>query len=71
MLMGKVAPIFPVFYWQYLRVKYVTSYFTRHSFEQFDNQVLKRVFPGATYDIVVGNFKKALFYFINFKDISR
>lgn len=25
---GRIAPIFPIFFWQYIRVKYVVSNFT-------------------------------------------
>lgn len=27
-LVGKLAPIFPLFFWQYIRIKYVVSNFT-------------------------------------------
>ena len=36
MFYGRAAPIFPVFYWQYIRVKYVVSYFSKHAFKEAD-----------------------------------
>ena len=33
---GRIAPIFPIFFWQYLRIKYVVSSFTQLSFKGFD-----------------------------------
>lgn len=29
---GRIAPIFPIFFWQYIRIKYVVSSFTQHTF---------------------------------------
>lgn len=33
---GMIAPIFPLFFWQYVRIKYVISPFTKHSFRALD-----------------------------------
>ena len=29
MIQGRIAPIFPIFFWQYIRIKYVVSSFTQ------------------------------------------
>lgn len=67
MFNGGVAPIFPIFYWQYLRIKYVVNYFTRQSFHLIDDKILRTIFPGMLYSLIVDNGKKALFYFVNYK----
>ena len=46
---GKIAPIFPIFYWQYIRVKYVVSNFNQTSFKLLDHYILKKVFPSVLY----------------------
>lgn len=33
---GRIAPIFPIFFWQYLRIKYVVSAYTQMSFRELD-----------------------------------
>ena len=35
-LMGYCAPIFPLFYTQYVRVKYIINHFMKRSWENFD-----------------------------------
>ena len=67
-LASKCAPIFPVFYWQYLRVKYVVNYLTKDSFTQLDTQLLKRLVPDPLYPLLVGRAKQALHYFVNYAD---
>jgi hypothetical protein len=66
MLTARVAPIFPVFYWQYIRVKYVVNFFSKHSFKVSDEKIFRVIFPGFLYSIFIENGKKALFYFVNY-----
>ena len=67
-LAGRCAPIFPVFYWQYLRVKYVVNYFTKESFYSFDQKILKTLFPGMMYKIFIERAKKVVRYLINYQE---
>ena len=46
---GRIAPIFPIFFWQYMRIKYLMSNFTQVSFRDLDAKLLKRVIPAAIY----------------------
>ena len=41
---GRIAPIFPIFFWQYLRIKYLMSNFMQVCFRDIDNG-LKRILP--------------------------
>jgi hypothetical protein len=43
-LTGRLAPIFPIFYWQYLRIRYLVSNYTKHSFSQLDS-FFKKLLP--------------------------
>ncbi len=66
-LTSRCAPIFPVFYWQYIRVKYVINYFTKTTFTIVDDQILHRLFPGSLYSLIVEPAKKIVKYVINFQ----
>ena len=57
MLIGlNIAPFFPIFYWQYLRVKYVANHFTKNSFKVLDYG-LKTVVPQRVYEGVIVKIK--------------
>lgn len=62
----QIAPIFPIFYWQYIRIKYVVSGFTKKSFLLIDQSILKRVIPAFLYNSVMVRVKDRLFYFVDF-----
>ena len=62
---GRMAPIFPIFYWQYLRIKYVVNYFTKNSFRLLDVSILQRVFPGFMYRLVIERIKNKMLGFVS------
>jgi len=51
-LTGICAPLFPVFFMQYLRLKYAVSFFTRNSFLAAD-ELANLVLPGPIYRLIV------------------
>lgn len=63
---GRLAPIFPIFFWQYLRIKYVVSSFTQISFTSIDQKVLKRVLPKFLYESMVVFIKAKLNYMVDY-----
>ena len=46
---GRIAPIFPIFFWQYLRIKYLISTFMIVVWRDIDIKFFKRFIPGAIY----------------------
>ena len=60
---GRIAPIFPIFFWQYLRIKYLMSNFMQVCFRDIDNG-LKRVLPHAFYNYSIAIIKNRLAYFV-------
>jgi len=57
---GFCAPLFPIVFLQFLRVRYVTSNYTRLSFKQLDEQVLVPLLPDFAYDLIIGSLKPRL-----------
>ena len=63
---GRLAPIFPIFFWQYLRIKHVVSSFTQLSFQALDTQLLRRFLPGFIYNTVILFVKNKLSHFVDY-----
>lgn len=59
-LLGWCAPIFPIIYIQFMRVKYVTSYFTKTSFDDFNDCLLKPYLPSFLYNLIDSSVKPYL-----------
>lgn len=70
LLNWQIAPIFPIFYWQYIRIKYVVSGFTKKSFILLDQRLLKRVIPAFLYNSVFTRLKDRIYYFVDFEASS-
>ena len=68
---GRIAPIFPIFFWQYIRIKYVVSNFTQVTFRSFDSGVLKRIIPGFIYANTIELVKRRLLYFVDYKGVKK
>lgn len=66
--MGLTAPIFPIFYSQYIRIKYVVSSFMKTSAHNFDDQILKKYIPEEAYTILIVPMKNLLYRFVEFKE---
>jgi len=65
---GRIAPIFPIFFWQYLRIKYLISTYMIVVWRDIDIKFFKRVIPGTIYQYTVEPFKKkVLAYFVDYK----
>jgi hypothetical protein len=69
--MGHAAMIFPVMYFQYIRIKYVSSYLQKHSWSEFEHAI-KSLMP----EVVWNNFlyaalKNWLLSFVEFSDADR
>mmetsp|Transcript_15430 Transcript_15430/g.26105 ORF Transcript_15430/g.26105 Transcript_15430/m.26105 type:complete len:303 (+) Transcript_15430:248-1156(+) len=61
------ALIFPIIYFQYIRIKYVSNLYTKHSFVAFEESVLNQVLPQALRDtaafLSLKNFFMSFFQF--------
>jgi len=63
---GRLAPIFPIFFWQYLRIKHVVSSFTQLSFQSLDTKLLKSILPGFLYNTLIVFAKNKLSQFVDY-----
>jgi len=63
---GAAAPLFPIFFLQYLRVKYLISFFMKHSCHTFDS-ISAELLPGFVYSATVNRLKPLLAYFVNYE----
>lgn len=70
-LIGRIAPIFPIFFWQYIRIKYVVSNFTQVSFRTLDTRILKRFLPAFIYGTMIEALKRRLLYFVDYKGLKQ
>lgn len=48
--LNQAAIIFPIMYFQYIRIKYVSSFFMQNSFECIDSKIMKTILPASVYD---------------------
>lgn len=46
---SQVAMIFPILYYQYIRIKFISSLYMRRSFDQLDKQILEKYLPSVIY----------------------
>ena len=63
---GRIAPIFPIFFWQYLRIKYLMSTFTQVCFRDLDTHIFKRYLTVGIYKYTVEVVKDRLAYFVTY-----
>ena len=60
--------IFPILYFQYIRIKFISSIFTRRSFNQLDKNILEAYLPGAIYSsFALTWMKQKLLSFVDFE----
>ena len=46
---AQVAMIFPIIYFQYIRIKFISSIYTRRTFSLLDKNILEAYLPSAIY----------------------
>lgn len=52
MFAAQVAMIFPILYFQYIRIKYISSLYTRKSFSQLNKKIIEAYLPAAIHQSI-------------------
>lgn len=67
---GRIAPIFPIFFWQFLRIKYLMSSYTQVCLRDIDTKIFKKVVPPFIYKYTIEKLKSAMAYFVTYNNAA-